>query len=72
MYETYEVKTDCFGYNPKKKNCSALKSLYCKKQPECPFYKTVEQMCNKCDETASGRVIACKDCIDIFHTNIKA
>ena len=34
-------KEDCFFYN--KKDCRALKELYCKKEEECSFYKTQEQ-----------------------------
>ncbi len=34
-----EIKTDCFGYNPRTRDCMALKKLYCKKE-KCSFYKT--------------------------------
>ena len=32
------VMKDCFAYNSEKKDCNALKALYCKYE-RCKFYK---------------------------------
>ena len=36
------VKTDCFAYQERCKQCRVLSELVCKKR-ECTFYKTQEQ-----------------------------
>jgi len=38
-----EVKEDCFAYDSKYKQCTALNDLYCKNE-ECRFYKNKEKM----------------------------
>lgn len=39
-----ELKRDCKFYSAKKKDCTALKMLYCQKeQKPCAFYKSDER-----------------------------
>ncbi len=37
----YEIKTDCMFYEHKRKDCMALKALFCKAE-NCKFYTTKE------------------------------
>ena len=37
-----EIKTDCFGYNCRKNECTILTQTVCKHR-NCSFYKTQEQ-----------------------------
>jgi hypothetical protein len=40
-----EIKKDCFAYNEEKRECAALKELYCYNE-ECKFYKTHQKLMN--------------------------
>lgn len=37
----YEIKTDCMFYEHKRKDCMALKALFCQAE-NCKFYTTKE------------------------------
>lgn len=44
-----EIKTECFAWNPKRKECDILTSVVCKNK-ECKFYKTEEKLKNEQQE----------------------
>ena len=54
------IKEDCFGYNPRIRQCKALTELVCKNK-ECKFYKTQAQfeegikMLEKLEGKADGK-----------------
>lgn len=41
----YEIKTDCMFYEHKRKNCIALKELFCKEE-NCKFYTNAKEVNN--------------------------
>lgn len=53
-----ETRYDCYFYDPKKKNCTALKKLYCsfEKRP-CKFFK---QWRDRREELKNENNVRCK------------
>lgn len=52
-----EVKEDCFAYDSKYKQCTALNDLYCKNE-NCRFYK------NKCQMTQAHIIASIRSYAD--------
>ena len=55
----FQVKKNCFAYDPVRRKCRALNDLYCSYE-NCKFYKTDKERCKGCEDSRS--MIDCETC----------